>query len=184
MKTLRDLFLNQLAEMYDAEQRIDKALTKLARAATSDDLKTALGFHLMESAGQVRKLAAVFHCFDQKPKARRCAGVVGLLQEGAAIATAFKGSAALNAALIAAAQKVEHYEIATYGCLHEWAGLLANARAAELLGEILQQETAANQKLTDVAFASSNTEALGESEIYTMEDVTEETQTIRRRRAA
>ena len=184
MKTLRELFLSQLADMYDAEHRIDKALAKMAQTATSTQLQSLFETHLKESEGQIQKLEAVFQCFDTRPKAHRCEATVGLLKEGAEMAAAFKGSATINAALVAAAQKVEHYEMATYGCLREWAGLLGNVHAASLLQDILQQEVAANQKLNAVALDSSNPEALGESEIYTMEDVNEETQAIRRRKAA
>jgi len=164
MKTLKDLFLDELADMYDAEQRIVKALPKLAKAATCADLKAALQSHLKETEGHVKKLEQVFQCFDQDAEAETCEATKGLLEEGDEIAAEFKGSPALNAALIAAAQKVEHYEMASYGCLHEWAGLLGNPKAAALLEEILNEEKSANQTLTKLARASSNEEALGESE--------------------
>lgn len=164
MKTLEDLFLNELADMYDAEQRIVKALPKLAKAATCDDLKAALQSHLKETEGHVKKLEQVFQCFGEKAKGKTCEATKGLLEEGDEIAAEFKGSPAINAALIAAAQKVEHYEMASYGCLHEWAGLLGNQKAATILQGILDEETAANESLTELARASSNAEALGESE--------------------
>ena len=163
MKTLKDLFLNELADMYDAERRIVKALPKLAKAATSPDLKAAFQNHLEETEGQVTKLERVFQAFDQMAKGKTCEATVGLLKEGDEIATDFKGSEAINAALISAAQKVEHYEIASYGCLHEWAGLLGNQEAARILEQILGEEKAANEKLTELARAGSNEEALGES---------------------
>ena len=163
MKTLKDLFLGELADMYDAERRIVKALPKMAKAATSPDLKAAFQTHLKETEGQVTKLERVFEAFDQKAKGKTCEATVGLLKEGDEIAVDFKGSPALNAALISAAQKVEHYEMASYGCLHEWAGLLGNQEAAGLLEEILGEEKAANEKLTELARASSNAEAFGES---------------------
>jgi ferritin-like metal-binding protein YciE len=112
----------------------------------------------------VKKLEQVFHCFDEKAKGQTCEATVGLLEEGDEIAGEFKGSPAINAALISAAQKVEHYEMASYGCLHEWAGLLGNKEAARLLEEILGEEKAANEKLTELARASSNEEALNESD--------------------
>jgi ferritin-like metal-binding protein YciE len=164
MKTLKDLFLDELADMYDAERRIVKALPKMARAATCDDLKGALQSHLKETEGQVKKLEQVFRSFDTKAKGKTCEATVGLLEEGDEIAAEFKGSPAINAALISAAQKVEHYEMASYGCLHEWAGLLGNKEAAGLLQEILEEEKAANEKLTELARASSNEEALGEAD--------------------
>lgn len=164
MKTLNDLFLDELADMYDAERRIVKALPKMAKAATCDDLKAAIESHLEETRGHVTKLEQVFQCFGVKPKGKTCEATVGLLEEGDEIAADFKGSPAINAALISAAQKVEHYEMASYGCLHEWAGLLGNEEAAELLMEILSEEKAANESLTTLARASSNPEALGKSD--------------------
>ena len=164
MKTLNDLFLDELADMYDAERRIVKALPKMAKAATCEKLKEAILSHLEETKGHVEKLERVFECFDEKAKGKTCEATVGLLEEGDEIAAEFKGSPAINAALISAAQKVEHYEMASYGCLHEWAGLLGNEEAAGLLEEILEEEKAANEGLTELARASSNEEALGESE--------------------
>ena len=160
MKTLKVLFLDELADMYDAERRIVKALPKMARAATCDKLKKAILAHLKETEGHVTKLERVFQSFAEKAKGKTCEATVGLLKEGDEIAADFKGSPAINAALISAAQKVEHYEMASYGCLHEWAGLLGNEKAAGLLQEILEQEKAANETLTELARASSNEEAL------------------------
>lgn len=164
MKTLKNLFLDELADMYDAERRIVKALPKMAAAATCSELKKAIQSHLKETLGQVKKLERVFKSFGMKPKGKTCEATMGLLEEADEIAADFKGSPAINAALICAAQKVEHYEIASYGCLHEWAGLLGNQEAAGLLREILEEEKAANESLTTLALASSNPEALGESE--------------------
>ncbi len=163
MKTLKHLFLNELADMYDAERRIVKALPKMAKAATCDELKAAIQSHLKETEGHVTKLERVFQCFDVKAKGQTCEATVGLLAEGDEIAAEFKGSPAINAALVAAAQKVEHYEMASYGCLHEWAGLLGNPEAAGLLEEILDEEKATNESLTELARAGKNQEALGES---------------------
>jgi ferritin-like metal-binding protein YciE len=164
MKTLNDLFLNELADMYDAERRIVKALPKMAKAATCPDLKKAIQGHLKETEGHVRKLEQVFRSFDRKAKGQTCEATVGLLEEGDEIAAEFKGSPAINAALISAAQKVEHYEMASYGCLHEWAGLLGNREATSLLQQILDEEKAANRSLTELARASSNEEALDETD--------------------
>src|SRR5580658_3392753 len=153
MKTLKVLFLDELADMYDAERRIVKALPKMAKAATCDKFKKAILAHLKETEGHVTKLEQVFQSFDEKAKGKTCEATVGLLKEGDEIAADFKGSPAINAALISAAQKVEHYEMASYGCLHEWAGLLGNEAAAGLLNEILDQEKAANETLTTLARA-------------------------------
>ncbi len=160
MKSLKNLFMDELADMYDAERRIVKALPKMAKAATNEDLKEAILAHLEETKGHVTKLEAVFACFDEEPKGKTCEATVGLLEEGDEIAADFKGSPAINAALISAAQKVEHYEMASYGCLHEWAGLLGNEEAAGLLAEILEEEKAANEGLTELARGGCNEEAL------------------------
>jgi len=160
MKTLKDLFLDELADMYDAEHRIVKALPKLAKAATCPDLRAALEAHLKETEGHVQKLEQVFQSFGEKARAKTCEATKGLLEEGDEVAAEFKGSPAINAALISAAQRVEHYEIASYGCLGEWAGLLGNEQAAELLHEILGEEKAADEKLTELARAGNNEEAM------------------------
>lgn len=164
MKTLQDLFFNELADIYDAEHRIAKALPKMAKAATSAGLKKAFELHLEQTEGHARKVEEVFGCFDRKANAKTCDATVGLLKEGEEMAALFKGSPAINAALIAAAQKVEHYEMATYGCLHEWAKLLGNNKAAALLQEILDEEGDTNKELTALARSSSNEDALGEAE--------------------
>jgi ferritin-like metal-binding protein YciE len=165
MKILKDLFLDELADMYDAERRLVKALPKMAKAATCDALKGAIQSHLKETEGHVKKLEQVFRSFDEKVKGITCEATVGLLAEGDEIAAEFKGSPAINAALISVAQKIEHHEMASYGCLHEWAGLLGNKEAAGLLQRILDEEKAANESLTELARASSNEEALSESDV-------------------
>lgn len=159
-KTLKDLFLAELADMYDAEGRIIKALPRMAKAATCTDLKASLERHLEKSHGHVTKLERVFQSFDMKAKGKTCEATRGLLEEADEIASDFKGSPAINAAIISAVQKVEHYEMASYGCLHEWAGLLENKKAANLLEEILDEEQACNEELTTLALAKSNEEAL------------------------
>jgi len=164
MKTLKELFLDGLADVYDAERRTVKALPKMAAAATCEKLKKTILSHLKETEGHVTKLEQVFQLFDERARGKTCEATVGLLKEGDEIASDFKGSPAINAALISAAQKVEHHEIASYGALHAWAGLLGNKEAAELLQEILGEEKAANDALTALALASSDKEALGESD--------------------
>jgi ferritin-like metal-binding protein YciE len=160
MKTLQDLFFNELADIYDAEHRIAKALPKMVKAATSAALKKAFELHLKQTEVHAKKVEEIFECFDRKPKSKTCNATVGLLKEGDEIASYFEGSPAINAALIAAAQKIEHYEIATYGCLHEWAKLLGNKKAAMLLQEILDEEGETNEALTLLARASSNEDAV------------------------
>ena len=164
MKTLKDLFLEELADVYDAEQRLVKALPKVAKAATCPNLKAAILAHLKETEGHVTKVEGVFLSFGEKAAGKTCEATKGLVEEADEIASDFKGSPAINAALISAAQKVEHYEIASYGCLHEWAAILGNPEAAGVLEEILMEEKATNESLTGLARASSNLEALGEPE--------------------
>jgi ferritin-like metal-binding protein YciE len=161
MKTLQDLFLDQLSDMYDAEQRIVRALPKMAKAATCAKLQTALQDHLRETEGQITKLEQAFESVGHKPEAQKCKATVGILDEGDEMASDFKGSPAINAAVIAACQKVEHYEIATYGCLREWAQTLGYDEAAGLIEEILEEEKAADDTLTDLAHAK-NEEARAE----------------------
>jgi ferritin-like metal-binding protein YciE len=163
MKTLQDLFFNELADIYDAERRIAKALPKMVKAATSEPLKKAFELHLKQTIEHAKKVEEVFACFDRKAKAKTCEATVGLLKEGDEMALAFAGSTAINAALIAIAQKVEHYEMATYGCLHEWANVLGNKKAALLLQEILDEEGSTNKSLTTLARAGSNEDALAET---------------------
>jgi len=159
MKTLQDLFLDELMDMYDAEQRIARALPKMTKAATCTKLQAALQKHLKETQGQIRGLEQVFKSVGEKARGKKCEATVGLLEEADEIAAEFKGSPAINAALIAAAQKVEHYEIATYGCLVEWAGLLGHQEAAGLLKKTLNQEKTADDALTEIARAGNNEEA-------------------------
>lgn len=162
MKNLRDLFLNQLADLYDAERRILKALPKLAKAATNANLRKALLSHLKESKFHAKTLARVFDLFGAKARGRKCQATAGLLEEATEILITFQGSPAINAALISAAQKIEHYEIASYGCLHAWAGLLGNKEAAGLIQEILDEERGANDALTKLARSICNPEAMGQ----------------------
>jgi len=159
MKTLNDLFLDEVMDMYDAEHRILKALPKLAKIATCPHLKEAITSHLLETEGHTLKLEQVFESVGKRPKAKKCDAIAGLLKEGDEIASANKGELTVNAALISAAQKVEHYEIASYGCLHEWARLMGNQVAANLIEEILDEEKAADATLNDLAI-SKNQDAL------------------------
>ena len=151
MKTLQDLFLDELADIYDAENRLARALPKMAKAATHEELRGAFESHLEETKEQAEKVERVFECFGERAKAMKCEAIVGLLKEADEIAADNKGEPTINAALISAAQKVEHYEIASYGCLREWAEQLGNNKAAQILEEILDEEKAADVKLTELA---------------------------------
>jgi ferritin-like metal-binding protein YciE len=148
MKTLEDLFLDSVADMYYAEDQLTKALPKMAKAATNDDLRAAFEMHLAETEGHVQKLEAVFEAFGKKPKSKKCPAILGIIKEADEIASENKKSPTINAALIFAGQKAEHYEIASYGGLRDWAKLLGNEDAANILDEILDEEKAADAKLS------------------------------------
>jgi ferritin-like metal-binding protein YciE len=162
MTKLRVLFLNQLAGLYDAEKRIIKALPKLARAATSQKLKAAFLSHLEETKEHAVKINHVFKEFGEKPRGRRSAATIGLIKEGEKAATENRGQPTINAALISIGQKVEHYEIASYGCLYEWAKLLQNDRVTRIIEEILTQEKTCDETLKVLAKEKSQ-EALDEN---------------------
>ena len=159
MKLLEELFFDELADMYDAEHRLAKALSKMVKAATHEELKAAFQTHLAETTDQITTLERVFRVFDRTPKARRCEAIVGLIKEADEIASDHKGQPTINAALISAAQKMEHYEIASYGCLREWAEQLDRDEAAQALQDILEEEKAADDALTELARQRCNQSA-------------------------
>jgi ferritin-like metal-binding protein YciE len=159
MKTLTDLFLEGLRDMYYAEQQLVKALPKLAKATTNGELREAIESHLVETEGHVQKIQAVFEAFDQPPKTKKCAAILGIIKEAEEIVSENKKSPTINAAIIFAGQKAEHYEIASYGTLREWAQILGNDRAVDLIEEILDEEKAADKTLTDLAVSVVNASA-------------------------
>jgi ferritin-like metal-binding protein YciE len=162
MRTLKHLFFDELADRYDAEKRLVIAMPKMIKAATCAHLQKLLRSHLKETERHVKTLEKVFRSFGEKPRLNKCEATIGLLEEGDEIAADNKGWPVLNAALISVAQKLEHYEIATYGCLRGWARLLGNKEAAGFLQEILVEEKAANHALSELARSRSNIEALGD----------------------
>ncbi len=164
MKTLQTLFLHELSDIYDAEKQIVHALPKLAEATTCEKLKKALHTNLKESEVHVRRLDHVFESVAAKPHGRTCEVASGLVKEAHELITHFKGSPVLNAALVNMVQKIEHYEIASYGGLHEWANILGNKKGAGILAEILAEEKASNEFLITLARSTCNPEALAHSE--------------------
>lgn len=154
MSKLREVFLDELADVYDAEKQLVKALPKLAKAAQHEDLRTAFESHLEQTEQHVNRLEQVFEQFGEKPRGKKCKAMQGLVEEGQELIKEKEG----DAALICAAQKVEHYEIAAYGSLQAWARLMQEEEAAELLGETLEEEKAANAKLTEAAEGAINRE--------------------------
>lgn len=151
MKTLQDLFLDALADLYYSEQQLQKALPKMAKTATHDDLRHAFESHLAETEGHALKCEQIFAIFGEKPKAKRCPAILGIIDEAEELISENKKSPTINAALILGGQKAEHYEIASYGTLREWASQLQREDAARLIDEILAQEKAADRKLTHLA---------------------------------
>ena len=159
LETLEELFVEQLRDLYDAENQLTKALPKMADAAHSDQLKSAFQEHLGETEGHVARLEQVFNLLGQDASRETCEAMEGLISEGEGIVKAKGDSAVLDAALIAAAQRVEHYEMAGYGTARSLATSLGNARAAELLQQTLDEEAAADRKLTDIAESFANVQA-------------------------
>ncbi len=158
-KTLDDLFEDTLKDIYYAENKILKALPKMAKAAQSDELKAAFEKHLKETAGQVSRLEKVFQLIDAAPRGQKCEAIEGIIEEGSEIMKEFKGAPALDAGLVSAAQAVEHYEIARYGTLKRWAELLGLDEAIGLLDETLEQEKHTDLALTELADSMLNEQA-------------------------
>jgi len=159
MRTLEQLFLDELADINDAEHRLTRALPKMVRLATNDQLREAFQGHLDETEQQVKRLNGVFEAFGKKARAKKCEAIAGLIKEADEIASDNKDCPTINAALISAAQKIEHYEIASYGCLVEWAEQLGNDEAVELLQATLDEEKSADKTLTGLARQCCNADA-------------------------
>ena len=158
-KMLDDLFHATLQDMYYAEKKILAALPKMSKAAQSDDLSAAFEKHHRETEGQVRRLEKVFQLIEKPAKGKKCAAIEGIIEEGKEIMVEFKGSAALDAGLLAGAQAVEHYEISRYGTLKAWAEKLGMQQAAKLLDQTLTEEKNTDEALTALAEAAINQNA-------------------------
>jgi len=158
-KKLDNLFHDTLKDIYFAEKRILSTLPKMAKAAQSEELKAAFEKHRGETEGQIERLEQVFAIIGEKPRGKTCAAIVGIADEGAEIMEEYKGSPALDAGLLAAAQAVEHYEISRYGTLRAWAEELGLNEAVELLQETLQEEEATDEALTKIAKSVINQQA-------------------------
>ena len=151
IENLEDLFLHELKDILDAERQITKALPKMAKGAESEELKAAFEEHLSVTEEQIGRLETIFQSMDKAARGKHCAGMEGLLKEGSDMLKEEESGPALDAALIAGAQKVEHYEISAYGTLVEWAKLLGMDDAVELLQTTLAEEKETDEKLTSVA---------------------------------
>jgi ferritin-like metal-binding protein YciE len=158
-KTLDDLFHDTLKDIYFAEKKIVTTLPKMAKAAQHPQLKMAFEKHLKESEGHVKRLEQVFGIIGKKPQGKTCDAIVGITEEGAEIIKDYKGTPALDAGLIGAAQAVEHYEISRYGTLRTWANELGFSDAASLLQATLDEEKTTDQTLTKIAESAINQDA-------------------------
>lgn len=157
--TLHDAFLDELRDAYDAEHQITKALPKMAKAATSPQLRSAFEAHLRETENQISRLEQVFVSLGEKAKAKHCDGMEGIIEEGSAAMKEGYDEDAMDAVLIASAQRVEHYEMAAYGTLVAWANAMNHTQAATLLEQTLDEEKAADDKLTAIAESGINQSA-------------------------
>jgi ferritin-like metal-binding protein YciE len=156
MDTLDALFEHELRDVYDAEKQVVKALPKLVKAAGNEKLRQALESHLEETRGQIERLEQVFEELDLKPRGKHCSGMAGILEEGKELMGEEGDDTVLDAGFIAAAQRVEHYEITAYGTLIAWADALGHAQAVSLLEANLEEEKAADKKLTELAVSGLN----------------------------
>ena len=158
-KTLSDLFHNTLKDVYFAEKKILTTLPKMAKAAMSSELKMAFEKHRTQTEGQVERLEEVFGMIDAKPQAKTCDAIMGIVKEGEGLITEYKGTPALDAALLSVAQAVEHYEISRYGTLKTWASQLGLDDAVSLLNETLEEEKETDKALSDLAKSVVNVQA-------------------------
>jgi ferritin-like metal-binding protein YciE len=158
-ETLHDAFLDELRDAYDAEKQLLKALPKLAKAAESDELRTAFKTHLKETQGHADRLEQVFASLEEKVRGKHCDGMAGIIEEGKAVLEEDFEGTTLDACLIASAQRAEHYEMAAYGTLVAWAKAMGHDQAAGLLEEILEEEKATDIKLTQIAESGINQDA-------------------------
>lgn len=154
LNTLRDLFIDELRDLYSAENQLVKALPKVAAAVSSPELKQTIKDHLEQTRGHVKRLEQVFKDIGESASAEHCDGMEGLLEEGDKMTKKEGADAVVDAGIIAAAQRVEHYEIAGYGCVCSFAKRLGYDDSAELLGQTLEEEKKADEKLTEISESS------------------------------
>ena len=174
--TLHDAWLDELRDLYNAEKQIVKALPKMVKAATAAPLADAFEAHLQETLKQIQRLEQAFESVGETAKSKTCDGMAGILEEGKGIMGEDFDEPTMDASLIAAAQKVEHYEIASYGTVIAWAEAMGHTQAAKLLKQTLNEEEAADEKLTALATSGINEQAA--SEAHGEEDEEEETATV------
>jgi len=165
LDTLKTLYIDELRDLYNAEGQLLKALPKMAKAASSEELKDAFEKHLEQTKSHVERLEEVFEDIGEKPKGKTCRAMKGLIEEGSEILEEDGEESVIDAGIIVAAQKVEHYEIASYGSVRTFAQLLGKDRSADLLQTTLDEESEANELLTKLAEDIVNPEALTEPEL-------------------
>jgi ferritin-like metal-binding protein YciE len=158
---LHDAFLNELRDSYDAEKQLTKALPKMAKAATSEVLRDAFESHLEETRGHVERLERVMENLGEKVRGKHCDGIEGIIEEGASVMGEDFADTTMDACLIASGQRAEHYEMAAYGTLVAWAKILGHNEVAKILQQTLDEEKAADEKLTSLAEGGINEEAAG-----------------------
>ena len=154
--TLHDAFIDELRDSYDGEKQLTKALAKLAKAATSPQLREAFEAHLEETQGQIERLEQVFELLEEKARGKHCDGIAGIVEEGKSIMEEEFDETTMDACLIAAGQRAEHYEMAAYGTLVAWAKAMGHTEAAKLLQLTLDEEKAADKKLSALAEGGIN----------------------------
>ena len=165
LDTLKTLYLNELRDLYNAEQQLVKALPKMAKGASSEELQEAFEKHLEQTKTHVERLEEVFQDIGEKPKGKTCQAMKGLIEEGSEILKQDGEESVIDAGIIVAGQKVEHYEIASYGSVRTFAQLLGKDRSADLLQTTLDEESEANELLNKLAEDIVNPEALMEPEM-------------------
>ena len=157
--SLHDAFIDELRDTYDAEKQLLKAMPRLAKAASSPDLRAAVEQHIQETRDQVERLTRVFESIGEKPRGKHCDGMAGILEEAKSTLEEDADDATMDAMLVASAQRAEHYEMAAYGTLVAWAQAMGHTEAAQLLQETLDEEKAADEKLTTLAEGGINQQA-------------------------
>jgi len=176
--SLQELYVEQLRDLYNAEQQLVKALPKMAKAAQSEGLRQGIAEHLEQTKGHVDRLQQIFSAMDESPKGKKCAGMEGLVEEGEEVIKEHSSGGVLDAGLIGAAQRVEHYEIAAYGTVRSFAELLGENQAVDLLQQTLEEEKETDEKLTELS-KEINTQALSSAQSEETEDEQQEEETSR-----
>lgn len=182
LETLHDLWVHELKDLYSAERQLVQALPKMAKAASSDELRTAIENHLAETEEQVTRIEQILESFGESPRGQKCEGMEGLIEEGKSLLEEDGDADVMDAGIIVAAQKVEHYEIASYGAVCEYARMMGHTEALQLLEQTLQEEKNADQLLNQIAEGGIN--ALAERNNEAMEEEGEEPETKERKTSA